>query len=200
VNSVPRVAFFTDTFAETNGVALTSRQLEGFARRREYPFLCIKGALRTGQSRDGSVTSLELGRGPLSLGLDVGLRHDPFLWRHCSNVVAAMRAFRPGRYPRRQPGRREHDRSFHRQTDETAPRDFVAHQSARIRGDAPRENAWMDWRATIERGGELERIAGAECPPGVLSAGRCALRSQPGTGRDVARANGQAGVPDETRH
>jgi len=53
--SAPRVAFFTDTFTETNGVALTSRQLEGFAFRRDYPFLCVRGALRTNLARDGSV-------------------------------------------------------------------------------------------------------------------------------------------------
>jgi glycosyltransferase involved in cell wall biosynthesis len=92
---IPRVAFFTDTYAETNGVALTSRQLESFARRRDYPFLCIKGADRTGQYHNGSVTSLELARGAFKIGLDRGLRHDVFLWRHQARVAAALRAFRP---------------------------------------------------------------------------------------------------------
>ena len=39
-----RVAFFTDTFREINGVALTSRQLTAYAQRRGYPFLCVRGA------------------------------------------------------------------------------------------------------------------------------------------------------------
>ena len=42
-SSPPRVAFFTDTYDEINGVALTSRQLAAFARRRGYPFLCVRG-------------------------------------------------------------------------------------------------------------------------------------------------------------
>ena len=92
---IPRVAFFTDTFTEINGVALTSRQLEGFARRRGYPFLCVKGAERTGRFRNGSVVSLELARGAFKFNLDRGLRHDLFLWRHQARVAATIRAFRP---------------------------------------------------------------------------------------------------------
>jgi glycosyltransferase involved in cell wall biosynthesis len=92
---IPRVAFFTDTYTEINGVALTSRQLEGFARQRGYPFLCIKGAERTGEFRNGTVTSVELARGAFKFNLDRGLRHDVFLWRHQSQVAAAIRAFQP---------------------------------------------------------------------------------------------------------
>ena len=92
---VPRVAFFTDTFTETNGVALTSRQFEDFARRREYPFLCIKGADKTDRWHNGSVTSVDLGRGALGFDLDRGLRHDPLLWLHQGDVAAVIRAFHP---------------------------------------------------------------------------------------------------------
>jgi len=91
----PRVAFFTDTFTETNGVALTSRQLEAFARRREYPFLCVKGADKTDRWHNGSVTSVDLGRGVLGFDLDRGLRHDPLLWLHQGDVAAVIRAFQP---------------------------------------------------------------------------------------------------------
>src|SRR6266567_3921702 len=91
VTSIPRVAFFTDTFTEINGVALTSRELTGFARRREYPFLCVRGAERTLQTRDGSVEHLEVARGRLSFSLDRGLRHDPALWRHQGRIRAALR-------------------------------------------------------------------------------------------------------------
>ncbi len=38
---IPRVAFFTDSFHEVNGVALTSRQFDLFARKNEYPFLSV---------------------------------------------------------------------------------------------------------------------------------------------------------------
>jgi phosphatidylinositol alpha 1,6-mannosyltransferase len=92
---VPRVAFFTDTFTEINGVALTSRELTGFAQRHGYPFLCIRGADRTREAGAGSVTHLELARGPLAFDLDKGLRHDPALWRHQARVAAVLRKFQP---------------------------------------------------------------------------------------------------------
>lgn len=92
---VPRVAFFTDTFLEINGVALTSRQLTAFAQRRGYPFLCIRGASETRLYREDGITHLELARGPLSFSLDKGLRHDPAMWRHGPRVAAALAEFRP---------------------------------------------------------------------------------------------------------
>jgi phosphatidylinositol alpha 1,6-mannosyltransferase len=90
-----RVAFFTDTYTEINGVALTSRQLTAFAARRERPFLCVRGGSENLKTQEGSVTHLELARGPLSFDLDKGLRHDPMLWRHHGTVVAAVKEFRP---------------------------------------------------------------------------------------------------------
>ena len=90
-----RVAFFTDTFTEINGVALTSRQLTSFALRKDRPFLCVRGGSETRQAREGSVTHLELARGPLSFDLDKGLRHDPILWRHHGTVVEAVKEFQP---------------------------------------------------------------------------------------------------------
>ena len=92
---VPRVAFFTDTFQEINGVALTSRQLTSFAQRRGYPFLCVRGAIETKLHNDDCITHLELARGPLSFDLDKGLRHDPALWRHQPRVAAALEDFKP---------------------------------------------------------------------------------------------------------
>ena len=95
MSDVPRVAFFTDTFTEINGVALTSRQLTGFAQRRGYPFLCVRGASQTSQTQDEATTHLELARGPLAFDLDKDLRHDPFLWRHHPRVSEAVEAFNP---------------------------------------------------------------------------------------------------------
>jgi phosphatidylinositol alpha 1,6-mannosyltransferase len=91
MNSPPRVAFFTDTYDEINGIALTSRQLEAFARRRGYPFLCVRGGNKTQFAPDAVI----LKRGPLSFSLDRGLMHDPFLWRHGARVKAAVRKFQP---------------------------------------------------------------------------------------------------------
>jgi glycosyltransferase involved in cell wall biosynthesis len=95
VPAPPRVAFFTDTFSEINGVALTSRQLVAFAQRRCYPFVCIRGGDRTRQTHEGSALHLELKRGPLSFNLDKGLRHDPLLWRFEGLVSRTLRDFRP---------------------------------------------------------------------------------------------------------
>ncbi len=86
-----RVAFFTDTYDEINGVALTSRQLEAFARRRGYPFLCVRGGEETSFSPEKAI----LKRGPMSFGLDRGLMHDPFLWRHHHQLKLALKKFKP---------------------------------------------------------------------------------------------------------
>jgi phosphatidylinositol alpha 1,6-mannosyltransferase len=95
VASLPRVAFFTDTFAEINGVALTSRQFTEFAQKRGFPFLCIRGADRSQRTHKYATTHIELARGPFAFSLDKGLRHDPMLWRHEAHVSEAVREFKP---------------------------------------------------------------------------------------------------------
>lgn len=89
----PRVAFLTDTFHEVNGVALTSRQLRDFARRRGLPFLCVYGGDETRRVQDGAVTEFQLERGPLAFALDKGLLHDPALWRFHGQLSGAIREF-----------------------------------------------------------------------------------------------------------
>ena len=91
----PRVAFFTDSFHEVNGVALTSRQLDAFARRRGLPFLSVHAGPRTALTQNGPAWTFELKRGFARVGLDRGLSFDPFLFRHAPGVVAAVRRFRP---------------------------------------------------------------------------------------------------------
>jgi phosphatidylinositol alpha 1,6-mannosyltransferase len=95
VDLIRRVAFFTDTFTEINGVALTSRQLTAFAQQRGYPFLCVRGADATCRTEKDSTTHIEIARGPFSFSLDKGLRHDPVLWRHEARVSEAIRQFKP---------------------------------------------------------------------------------------------------------
>jgi phosphatidylinositol alpha 1,6-mannosyltransferase len=95
VGPIPRVAFFTDTFTEINGVALTSRQLTAFAQRRGYAFLCVRGADRSRRTDEYATTHVELARGRFAFSLDKGLRHDPMLWRHQGRVAAAVREFKP---------------------------------------------------------------------------------------------------------
>lgn len=66
-----------------------------FARRRDYPFLCVRGGEVGRESQTGSVIEMELARGPVHFELDKGLRHDLLLWRQQAKVMAAVREFRP---------------------------------------------------------------------------------------------------------
>ena len=95
MDGIPRVAFFTDTFEEINGVALTSRQLAAFAERHGHPLLCVRGGRETGVNRKGSVTEVELRRSPLSFELDKDLLQDPLLWRQASRIGLMLEEFRP---------------------------------------------------------------------------------------------------------
>lgn len=95
MSPTPRVAFFTDTFHEINGVALTSRQLTDFARSRGVPFLCVRGSSETREFSEGQLIELELKRGPLAFALDKGLHHDPVLWRLSGRVADALERFKP---------------------------------------------------------------------------------------------------------
>src|SRR3954452_13033732 len=96
----PRVAFFTDSFYEVNGVAHTSRQFEDFARCRGLPFLSVHAPASTERdtavvSALGTVCRLELPRGPASFHLENDLSFDLLLWRHRHQVISVLRQFRP---------------------------------------------------------------------------------------------------------
>lgn len=91
----PRVALFCETFNETNGVALTARQLVDFAKRSSRPFLTVQGGPRLARFEEGSVTRLELPRGWASFGIESDLRYDLLLWRHLKTVRSVLQEFRP---------------------------------------------------------------------------------------------------------
>ncbi len=91
--SFPRVAFLPDTFHEVNGVAHTSRQFEAFARRSNIPFLSIHCGPETETKLDGSVTVIQLKRGPASFALDANLACDPLLFRYAHHVAGEVRKF-----------------------------------------------------------------------------------------------------------
>lgn len=91
----PRIAFLTDCFHEVNGVALTSRQLDAFARRHDLPFLSVHVGPQTREWHDGSVTTVELKRSPASVPLDAGMHFDTLCLRHLPRVKKAMQAFQP---------------------------------------------------------------------------------------------------------
>lgn len=92
--SAPRVAFFADSFHEVNGVANTCRHFEAFACRRSLPFLSIHAGETTKQFQDGSITSLELRRGPLKFALDSDLGFDLALWRYVKPIIKAVHDFK----------------------------------------------------------------------------------------------------------
>lgn len=95
-SSLPRVAYFPDSFHEVNGVAHTSRHFEAFARRRNIPFLCIRAGDR-GESfqQDGNVWTLELPRGIFSFALEKDLRFDPAFPRHIPIIHEVLDRFQP---------------------------------------------------------------------------------------------------------
>ena len=91
-----RVAYFPDSFHEINGVAHTSRHFQEFADRHNFPFLCVRAGHRAEPLRtEGSVTTLELQRGFLSVPLDKDLRFDPAWARHVPAITRVVRAFGP---------------------------------------------------------------------------------------------------------
>jgi len=90
-----RVAFFTDSFHEVNGVALTSREYVNFARRRSIPVFSVHAGPRTGITRDGSVVTFEFHRGPVRWNLEHDLAVDFLAWRHRARLWEALRNFRP---------------------------------------------------------------------------------------------------------
>ncbi|MGD0157281.1 MAG: glycosyltransferase [Terracidiphilus sp.] len=94
--SIPRVAYFPDSFHEVNGVAHTSRHFEAFARRRNLPFLCVRAGNRVqALVEEGSVWTLELPRGFLSFALEKDLRIDPAFLRHIPLMGEVLRRFQP---------------------------------------------------------------------------------------------------------
>src|SRR5579863_5554474 len=95
LNSSLRVALFTDSFEEANGVATLSREFTAFAAARQLPFLSVHAGPRTRVLGSGSVTTLELKRSFLAFPLDRHLRCDPLLNRYKNRVTRQLAAFEP---------------------------------------------------------------------------------------------------------
>lgn len=90
-----RVALFTDSFLETNGVATVSREFVAFARRNGLPFFSVHAGPETASSQDGSAWTLELKRSVASFPLDKELYCDVLLNRYRNRLVRAMAEFHP---------------------------------------------------------------------------------------------------------
>jgi phosphatidylinositol alpha 1,6-mannosyltransferase len=90
-----RVALFTDSYTETNGVATVSRHLAEFARDQRLPFVSVFGGQQTAETVDGSLRTMELKRGFAAFRADHDLYCDPLLSRHRDRVLDLLRDFRP---------------------------------------------------------------------------------------------------------
>ncbi|MBC7898788.1 MAG: glycosyltransferase [Saprospiraceae bacterium] len=90
-----RVAFFPDSYLEVNGAAMTCQRLTEYAKRKDYPFLCIYAGPKTEVVQDGSVTYLALKRSPASISLDEDLAYDPLFQRHTNRVLRQLLTFKP---------------------------------------------------------------------------------------------------------
>ena len=60
MNPAPRVAFFTDSFHEVNGVAHTSRHFDAFVPRRALPFVNIHAGPKDALIKDGGNGATEI--------------------------------------------------------------------------------------------------------------------------------------------
>ena len=93
MNPYPRVAFFTDSFHEINGVAHTSRHFDAFVRRRALPFLNVHAGPQTALTTDGPVSTLELKRSRIGFALERDMSFDLLLMRHRRFVADALKKF-----------------------------------------------------------------------------------------------------------
>jgi glycosyltransferase involved in cell wall biosynthesis len=92
---VPRVAFFTDSFHEANGVALTSRQFAAFAKSRFHPFFSVHIGEKTAHWKRGNFETFEVANSRSVLNLEHDLAFDLRFHRHRKTLRAALRAFQP---------------------------------------------------------------------------------------------------------
>jgi len=90
-----RIAFFPDSYLEVNGAAMTSQRLTAYAKRNDFPFLCIHAAKKNDVWQDGSVTFATLKRSPVSFSLDEELAYDPLFQRHTARVDKHLKEFKP---------------------------------------------------------------------------------------------------------
>jgi phosphatidylinositol alpha 1,6-mannosyltransferase len=90
-----RVAYFPCVYHEIDGVGQTSRHFEAYARRHEIPFLMVTSGPRDAISTDGSVTRVQLKRGPVKFPLDRAHDYDLLYLRHYGKLEPVLREFHP---------------------------------------------------------------------------------------------------------
>jgi phosphatidylinositol alpha 1,6-mannosyltransferase len=90
-----RIAFFTDSFHEVNGVALTSREYVNHARRHALPLFSVHAGPSAGISEDGSVKTCEFQRSGVRWNVEHDLSIDLLFLRYRARLRKALRDFAP---------------------------------------------------------------------------------------------------------
>jgi glycosyltransferase involved in cell wall biosynthesis len=75
-----RVAFFTDSYHEVNGVALTSREFACFVKDAGYPFFSVHAGPATEHWAEGVFETFEIAHSSFVLGLERDLAFDLFVF------------------------------------------------------------------------------------------------------------------------
>jgi len=91
----PRVAFFSESFHEVNGVARTSRAFFSYAQRNGLPFLAVIPGKQPVEIVEGAAQRWELPPGALSFGIDADLRFDLGFPRLLPRLRSALDRFAP---------------------------------------------------------------------------------------------------------
>lgn len=93
---MPRIALFSDSYHEANGVSRTVMAIEACARQRNIPLLSVHAGPETRLVHDGSIVRLDLRRTRgCAFPLDHDLRFDLAMWRHAPRVAETLRWFAP---------------------------------------------------------------------------------------------------------
>jgi phosphatidylinositol alpha 1,6-mannosyltransferase len=90
-----RVALFACTYSEIDGVANTSRQFAAFAREHGLEFLLVHAGPGNEVAVDGSLTRVQLPRGPATFPLDGHHEFDLLFMRHYSKIRRLLGEFCP---------------------------------------------------------------------------------------------------------
>ena len=93
MSTTPRVAFFTDSFHEVNGVAHTSRHFDAFVRKRSLPFLNVHAGPETRLTEDGPVWTMELARGEVGFSLETDMSFDLLFLRYRKRMRELLKQF-----------------------------------------------------------------------------------------------------------
>ena len=94
--TLPRIALFSDSYHEANGLARTTLAIEACAKRRNIPLLSVHAGPETRLVHDGSIVRLDLKRSSLlSFSLEHDLRFDLSMWRHIGRVAETVKWFAP---------------------------------------------------------------------------------------------------------